>query len=735
MFNKKVSRFMWVVLVLILGTVNTTGVVLAQSTNRALASSGRNAATTNEPVITYPGPTGGNANDLVMNPQNPNTLYAASNYGVFKSIDGGDHWALTSLTSATVYALGIDPINPNNIYAGTRGNGFFKSTDGGTTWTVANSSLMSSAIIYTIAVDPINPQTIYAGGRGINVDGSTSGNWGGGAYKSTDGGSTWAQINSGLPEGWVYTLAIDPTITNILYAGTHSQGVYKSFDGGATWVSRNEGLTNFPSATSPNLDNLKIRSLSISPQNPNLLLVGVWGGSSVFKTENGAEHGWANITNGLYQFHTRSVKIDPVNSSIFYAGFDTEGLYRTYQSGNDNWNPAGASYSTFAFFKEINAIVINPINNKNILIALSGAGIYRTNDGGANWAAVNKGFTATTISAMIVDNKNPLHMVAATYGSGLFQSYDKGATWSYKVWADQWDWMTSVAIDPVTANTIYISTDNYGIAVSTNNGATWNAINKNLPTSVVNIQSKSRFSTDDMHTAPQSIDAVNAFPVITTVAATATTPVTLFAGTSGHGTWYSLNGGDTWNTVDYTSAVITSIQTYPNDVNTTLITTAAQGVIRASFTGSGYNTVSLNNGLGSFDVQSAAIDVSTNPYTLYAGTTNGIYKSTDNGASWALFGLAGYEIDAIALDKPNKNIFYVGTLTAGVLKSNNGGGNWFSLALPNASVDSLILDPASDSLLFAGTNGGGIAMINQANQASSVFITNLFIRLLPPAGH
>jgi photosystem II stability/assembly factor-like uncharacterized protein len=76
--------------------------------------------------------------------------------------------------------------------------------------------------IYSIAIDPADSNTVYAGA------------WGGGVYKSTDGGGQWADVNNGLTNRIVRSLAIDPADSNTLYAGTDNN-IYISYDGGQTW--------------------------------------------------------------------------------------------------------------------------------------------------------------------------------------------------------------------------------------------------------------------------------------------------------------------------------------------------------------------------------------------------------------------------------------------------------------------------------------------------------------------
>ncbi len=733
MVRTKLSRLLAVGLVLIFTTASASGIALAQNHNTSLTPSIQNSNAPSDPAITSSGPTGGTIIDLKMDPQHPTTLYAASDYGVFKSTNNGDLWAPTNLLSTQVYALAIDPLHTDTIYAGTRSLGFFKSTDGGITWNKSGDALISKQIIYTIAVDPVDPNNIYAGGRGSGVDGTTSGYWGGGAFKSSDSGLTWQDANVGLPEGWIYTLAINPVTPNIIYAGTHSKGVFKSFDGGLTWAARNGGLANFPPAL-PLDDNLKIRSLSIDPQNPDLILVGVWGGNSLFMTTNGAERGWANITKGIYGKHVRTVAIDPYpgHDFIFYAGFDLGGVYHNGETGAGNW---AALPGQWGYFNVINAIVINPTADGTIFLAVEGAGVYRSTDGGGNWKAVNQGLTATTISAIKVDSKDPNHIYAATYGTGLFESRDHGVSWTSKVWPDQWDWMTSLAIDPNTPNTLYAGTDNYGIAVSLDNGATWNQINKNIPNTI----GINPLTADRLDAGPLSPDLISGSPDIRAVAAAPTIPTSLYAGTWGHGIWYSKDGGNSWSTVDNTLALVTSILVYPNDPNSIVAATANVGLFKASLSAGSFTVANLTSGLASVNVKSTLIDTSTSPATLYAGTTTGLYQSIDNGATWSLFALAGHEIDSLAIDPANKNVFYAGTQDDGIYKTIYVGAGaaayWFRLAFPTTTVKTLTLDPITNDVLLVGTSGGGLESITQSKLMPTVFITNLFIRVVPAPTH
>jgi photosystem II stability/assembly factor-like uncharacterized protein len=224
---------------------------------------------------------------LAINPAEPSTLYASdADLGIFKSVDGGLHWAALEIPSFSPEPGGaeivIDPQHSSTLYL--VGNGDLESTDGGSTWqplgalppfiatelTVLAIDPSDTAILYGAApgalfkspdggrswtvgfrgdpddvfselvVDPGAPATVYAAGAHFNA--ATSEPDGAALLKSTDAGATWVSIAQGLPAGLV-RLAVEPTGSR-LYAGTGG-GLFASGDGGRSW-ERLEGITTEP---------------------------------------------------------------------------------------------------------------------------------------------------------------------------------------------------------------------------------------------------------------------------------------------------------------------------------------------------------------------------------------------------------------------------------------------------------------------------------------------------------
>jgi len=122
------------------------------------------------------------------------------------------------------YSLAVHPANPNLVYAAGYNSLFFKSTNAGSTWTLMNSGLTNAYYIYDIAPNPANQNIIYLASSN-------------GVFKTTNAGTTWT--NCGLTS--VNDLLVHPFGPDTIYAGT-STGFYKSVNAGATWTANNAGL-------------------------------------------------------------------------------------------------------------------------------------------------------------------------------------------------------------------------------------------------------------------------------------------------------------------------------------------------------------------------------------------------------------------------------------------------------------------------------------------------------------
>ena len=248
--------------------------------------------------LTHPG-----ISSLAIDSQTPTTIYAASN-GIFKSTDGGGSWAAANTglgNFPSVNTLAIDPQVPSTLYVGTNihGLGLARSTDGAGSWSVLDIGLGDRAVVSSLTIDPQVPTTLYAGA----YDGA--GTFGGGTFKTTDGGASWSVVN---PLRLI--VAVDPRTSTTLYAANYQyslgEGVFKSTDGGASWSAVNTGLTN-----------LQVRALAIDPQTPTTLYAGTNGGGVFKSTDGGAS--WNDFNQGLTNSTINALAIDAI---MLVAGTD-----------------------------------------------------------------------------------------------------------------------------------------------------------------------------------------------------------------------------------------------------------------------------------------------------------------------------------------------------------------------------------------------------------------------------
>lgn len=225
--------------------------------------------------------------------------------GLYESDDNGGHWVRHLFGSPTIYCwkVVIDP-RSGAIYVATKGEGVWRSTDDGATFSRIDSSLIPQA--RWIAFDPQTPDRMLVaslGGIWRSVDGGThftkvapqlaitvtydavdpqvvyAGTQTTGVLKSVDGGATFEESNRGLTSlrmGRLSPIQIDPRNHLTLYAGTETAGVFKSLDAGATWTPVNAGLAQ-----------LQVLGITTDPSDPNVLYVG--GPSGVFRTKTGGE--------------------------------------------------------------------------------------------------------------------------------------------------------------------------------------------------------------------------------------------------------------------------------------------------------------------------------------------------------------------------------------------------------------------------------------------------------------
>ena len=153
--------------------------------------------------------------DIAIDPSDPDTVYTATQNGLFKSTNSGEDWtSFPGLPEGATRTAGISPKNSNMLFAGVELKGFYLSQDGGISWQQVSSGLEPNGSHRDLVFDPSNPQIVYLADLFSGV------------YRSTDGGISWEKINSGLSTRAVTSLSISSDGQH-LYAGTNGEGVFR----------------------------------------------------------------------------------------------------------------------------------------------------------------------------------------------------------------------------------------------------------------------------------------------------------------------------------------------------------------------------------------------------------------------------------------------------------------------------------------------------------------------------
>ncbi len=324
------------------------------------------------------------------------------------------------------------------IYVATASGGLWKSSNNGTSWSPVFDNVDAMMSIGAVAVAPSAQQTVWLGTGEANTRQSSS--WGDGVYKSTDAGKTWT--NMGLKDTRsVARIVIDPTNENVVYIAAQGhlwgpnaeRGVFKTTDGGRTWtkslfVDDNTGATD----------------LVIDPTTPQVLYAAMyqrqrrtWGfngggpGSNIYKTIDGGAT-WTKLTNGLPATDKGRIglAIYTTDPKVVYATIEARapgaGIYRTLDAGA-TWEKTSSLNTRPNYYSQIR---IDPKDREHIYTLGSNRGFYFSNDGGKAFTELFSNVHGED-HALWVDPDAPNHMIIGGDG-GISISWDRGRTWDFR---------------------------------------------------------------------------------------------------------------------------------------------------------------------------------------------------------------------------------------------------------------------------------------------------------------
>lgn len=693
---------------------------------------------------------GGNATAVVVDPTDPNTVWAGADIGgPFKSTDKGESWALATngYEDDNVVSIAVDPTDGNRVYA-LGWSGLYQSTNGKSApndvkWTKISPPGLHYGMARPpgwywnrlIAINPNNNKEVFVGSA---VQYST-GN-GGGVWKGVDNGGgnfTWSILNfSGMN---IATVVLDPQNPNNIFAGIRGAEMKISRDGGINWVGTGKW---------------DISSIVISPQNSPYVYASDPLGR-VYKSTDGG-NSWVdkfcpqtnaildaiskNIASGIYI--TSSLAIDNNNPNNLYLGMQSWWppaiIFKT-TNGGDSWtdlssNNVDPGINPYTNAKSTNAIEMVAVDptNFNIVYATEFSGMIKSIDGGANWRDATKGLQISGAQQIALDPVNKSKIYVSGGDGVLMISGDYGVSWQSGEWADGlFAGGAAIASANTSPNsTIYFSNDKDGA----NAGGGHTLIRRNQ-----NFGDKNSWQAMSQTGLPTIVFDPNSYPStggVYRIVPHPTDPNTVYVSINGPGiykTTSALSSNTTWQNVTGFPARVLTISAS----NSNILYGGAEPIVVASFDGGAtWPMISFvdSNGNPSSPEIGIVFDIKidpTDPYTIYISTINHVIKAHVNSqakATWSYFfdttnnpgcfgtsspGAPGiYNAAGVDFNSKNGDIYVAvnagrGHIGKGVCVSSDKGVSWRPLnyGLGGKWMYFVKYDSNQDTL-FAGTQTG-----------------------------
>lgn len=640
--------------------------------------------------------------DVTIAPSNSNIIWVGTGEnnggrhisfgdGVYKSVDGGQTWKNMGLSkSEHVSDIIIHPTNSDIVWVSAQGplwsgggeRGLYKTTDGGETWKQVLTPADKWTGVTSLLIDPRNPDKLYAAtwARQRSIGAYVGTNEGAGIHTSNDGGETWTELKTGLPEGNMgkIGMAISPMNPDVIYATIETDnrggGFYRSADQGASWtkmsdevgggtgphyyqeifadqhqfdrvyiasnyskVSDDGGKTWTPINTKRK--HVDDHAMAFHPTDPDFVLMGSDGGIYMSHDRMANWRFMANLP--LTQFY----KVAPDDSKPFY---------KIYAGAQDNSTQGGPSRT----MRE------EGIKNKDWFLTLGGDGHGPATEPG-NPDIVYSQWQQGNLTRVDMKTREGVYIKPQPLPGDPAERYN-------------WDAPINVsAHDPAR---IYFASQR--VWRSDDRGDSWMAVSGDLTKNGNRMHSPLMGRTWSVE-AGWDLYAMTEFHTIANFAESPVDENILWAGTDDGIIQVTTNGGKSWKKIELDDIRGIPANSYVNDIRADL-----------------------------YDPNTVYVALDNHKYGDYKPY---LIKSTNLGKSWTSLAEDLPEkhlVWRIVQDHVNKDLLFIGT-EFGVFFSVNGGKKWVELdgGMPTISTRDVKIQRRENDLV-AGTFGRGIYILD-----------------------
>jgi photosystem II stability/assembly factor-like uncharacterized protein len=551
--------------------------------------------------------------------------------------------------------------------------------------------------------------------------------------------SAWVRLGGPLG-GLGYDVRMRPDNPDTMYVTDAFAGVFVSTDGGANWVPSVEGITARSGETG---DAIPIFSLTIDPNDHNILWAGTQNVRGIFKSVDGGQS-WSERVEGIVErdgITFRGFTVDPTDSETVYAAAEISSwawagqerpgrefdrvqgvVYRTTDGGT-HWDPIwrGDNLARYIWIDPRDTDVIyvstgffdrEAANSVPSSRTPGGEGVVKSTDGGRSWSGANDGLENLYVGSLFMHPSNPDLLLAGTGNNqyydhaGIYLSTDGGVSW-HQVGAAG-DVINSVEFarsDPAIA----YAASNAAVYRSTDEGRTWTMASGG-------------------GAAGWGAPGVRAgFPVDLEV--DPRDPNRLFANNYGGGNFLSVDGGRTWSVAStgYSGAQVRDVAVDPSD-SASVYAAARSGLFSSADGGLHWDGMAREP-VRLLEWNGIAVDPDDPDHLLALSNWDGVLaESADRGRTWVVrtHTREGEGFRSIAFAPGNPQVVYAGTgaffsagtfddgrSASGVLASSDGGRSWSEAnddVSRNAQIADLAVDPRDERRVFAASTTEGLLL-------------------------